>query len=129
MHEDNQINQIMSSAIEKIKSIAESNTVIGVPFETKDGTLIFPLTKVSLGFVAGGGEYGTEKQFKEANKYPFAGGSGAGVSLHPIGLLKIKDGDIKLIHIDEKSPIERILETIPEVIENFTRGKKDKDKK
>ncbi len=126
---DNQINEIMTTAIEKIKSVAESNTVIGVPFESKDGTLIFPLTKVSLGFVAGGGEYGTVKQFKESNRYPFAGGSGAGVTLQPVGLLKVKEGDVKLIHIDDKSPVEKILETIPEVIDNLAEMlKKDKEK-
>ena len=126
---DNQINEIMSSAIDKIKAVAESNTVIGVPFEAKDGTLIFPLTKVSLGFVAGGGEYGTVKQFKESNRYPFAGGSGAGVTLQPVGLLKIKDGDVKLIHIDEKSPMEKIVETIPKIVDNITDIFKKDDKK
>ncbi len=126
---DNQINEIMSSAIEKIKTVVESNTVIGVPFESKDGTLIFPITKVSLGFVAGGGEYGSLKQFKETNKYPFAGGSGAGVSLQPVALLKVKNEEVKLIHIDEKSPIEKLLDTIPEVMKTIMNMINKDDKK
>lgn len=118
---DNQINEIMASAIEKIKGIIESNTVIGVPFEASDGTLIFPLTKVSFGFVAGGGEYGSLKQFKETNKYPFAGGSGAGATLQPIGLLKVKDSDVKLIHVDDKSPVTKLVENLPEIIDKISK--------
>jgi len=53
---NNQINEIMSNAIEKIKTLVDTGTVVGVPFETKEGTLIIPLTKVSVGFVAGGGD-------------------------------------------------------------------------
>ena len=132
MDNENQINDIMTSAIAKIKSLAESNTVVGVPFETKDGTLIIPLTKVQMGFVAGGGEYGTEaKNFKDARKYPFAGGSGAGISMQPIGLLQIKEGDCTLIHVDEKSPVEKLLETIPDIAKNITKiiEKGDKNEK
>lgn len=130
---ENQINEIMSSAIEKIKGIVDVNTVVGVPFETKEGTLIIPLTKVSIGFVAGGGEYGTNgKGLKDTEKYPFAGGSGAGVCMHPIGLLSIKNEECKLIRVDEKSPYDKILETVSRVVSNvvsiFEKGDKN-DKK
>ncbi len=122
MEKENQINEIMTSAMDKIKSMAESNTVVGVPFETKDGTLIIPLTKVSMGFVAGGGEYGTEaKNFKDANKYPFAGGSGAGLTMQPIGLLKIKDGESSLIYVDDKSPLEKFMDTVPDITKSITK--------
>ena len=127
---ENQINDIMNVAIEKIKSIVDTSTVVGVPFESKDGMLIIPLTKVSVGFVTGGGEYGTNgKGIKEIDKYPFAGGSGAGVSMYPIGLLSIKNNECKLIRVDEKSPYDKVLEIIPDVVSNifsvFDRGDKN----
>ena len=70
---NNQINDLMESAISKIKTFLDTNTVIGIPFETKEGSLLIPLTKVSVGFVAGGGEYGENKK---SEKIPISGGSG-----------------------------------------------------
>ena len=117
----NQINELMSSAIEKIKGLIEENTVIGVPFETKEGTIIIPITKISVGFVSGGGEYNADyKEFKKAERYPFAGGTGAGVSMQPEGFLVIKNDVCKLIRVDEKSAYEKLLETIPTVISKIT---------
>ena len=120
-YKDNQINDVMQSAIDKIKTLVDSSTVVGVPFEAKDGTLIIPLTKVSIGFVAGGGEYtSNSKEFKQAEKYPFSGGSGAGVSMFPIGLLSIKNDECKLIHVEEKSAYDKLIETIPDVVKNIS---------
>ena len=119
--ENTPLSDMMDHTIDKIKSIAESNTVIGTPFESKDGTLIFPLTKVSLGFVTGGGEYGSDsKNFKDSNAFPFAGGTGAGVTMQPVGLLKLSGDDCKLIYVDEKSPIEKFISTIPDIVTNVT---------
>lgn len=130
---ENQINELISSAIEKVKNVVDVNSVIGVPFETKDGTLVFPITKLTVGFVAGGGEYSCDEgAIKNAQNYPFAGGCGSGVSMSPVGFLMIKNNDCKLFRIDEKSPYEKMLETIPEIISNvgnfFNKGDKN-DKK
>ena len=129
MDKENQINELMSSAIEKIKSVVDTNTVVGVPFETKDGMLIIPLTKVSVGFVAGGGEYSKDKKsVKELEKYPFAGGSGAGLSMNPIGLLKIKGDKVDLIRVDEKSTCEQVFDAISSIVSDiapmFSKGDK-----
>ena len=129
-NEKNQINELMSSAIEKIKGIIDVDTVVGVPFETKEGMLIVPLTKVSVGFVAGGGEYNAgEKCLKQTEKFPFAGGSGAGVCVHPVGLLQIKNQECKLIRVDEKSPYDKLLETIPKVVSYISNIFEKGDKK
>ena len=114
---NNQINDIMESAISKIKTFLDTNTVIGIPFETKEGSLLIPLTKVSVGFVAGGGEYGENKK---SEKIPMAGGSGGGVCIQPIGFLLVKDGSSKLIRIDEKSKYDKLMEAIPDIVSNVT---------
>ena len=128
---ENQINELMASAIEKIRGMMDVNTVVGVPFETKDGKILIPLTKVSVGFVAGGGEYGKGKLDKEDQ--PMAGGSGGGVSMQPIGFLSIFGDECKLIRIDEKSKYEKLIETIPEIVSNlgdmFKKGDEDEKSK
>ena len=121
MFDENQICELMSSAMEKIKKMVDVDTVVGSPIETKDGTTLIPLTKVSIGFVAGGGEYGCDKKIvKETSKMPLAGGSGGGVSIQPLCLLKIDKNECKLIKIDEKSPYEKIINKIPEMIESVS---------
>ena len=127
-NKQNQIEDLMSSAIEKIKNIVDVTSVVGTPFETNEGTLIIPLTKISIGFVAGGGEYGIDKlNLKQLHKYPLSGGSGAGVCVHPVGLLTVDNGNCKLIRVDEKSAYDKLIETIPVVVQSITSMfKKDK---
>ena len=42
---DNQINELMANAIERIRGMMDVNTVIGVPFETKDGKILEGVAK------------------------------------------------------------------------------------
>lgn len=114
---ENQINEIMEGAISKIKTFLETSTVVGIPFETKEGSLLIPLTKVSVGFVAGGGEYGENKK---SDKIPMAGGSGGGICVQPIGFLSIKNDVCKLIRIDEKSKYDKLLDSIPDILSNVS---------
>ena len=114
---ENQINEIMEGAISKIKTFLDTSTVVGIPFETKEGSLLIPLTKVSVGFVAGGGEYGENKK---SDKIPMAGGSGGGICVQPIGFLSIKNDVCKLIRIYEKSKYDKLLDSIPEILSNVS---------
>lgn len=76
------IESMMTTAMEQIKQMVDVNTIIGDPVQTRQGNVILPISKVSFGFVAGGGEYGKGGSIRESNKdateNPFAGGSGAG---------------------------------------------------
>lgn len=125
---NNKIEDIMNSAVERIKNIIDTNTVVGEQIKTPTG-FVLPLTKVSIGFVAGGGEYSAdEKQVKTTNNYPFAGGTGSGVCVQPIGFLCIENGKVNLIKLDDKSPLEKILDTVPEVTMAITNAiKENKD--
>ena len=63
--------------MESIREMVDVNTVVGDPVATQDGSTIIPVSRVSFGFVAGGGEYaGASVQMTGAN-LPFAGGAGA----------------------------------------------------
>lgn len=72
------IESLMGTSMESIREMVDVNTVIGDAVQTQDGSTIIPISKVSFGFVAGGGEYaGMQTQ----SDLPFAGGAGAGVSV------------------------------------------------
>ncbi|MGN1223060.1 MAG: GerW family sporulation protein [Christensenellales bacterium] len=119
----NPVEEIMSEAMSKLKSVIDVNTVVGNPISTFDGTTIIPISKVTAGFVAGGGEYNQTKDMKKNAKldFPFAGGSGTGFSISPIGFLVETSKGLKLITIDNKSAYENMLEIIKNVSEKITK--------
>ena len=114
------IENLMKNAITKIRDIIDVNTVVGNPINCIDGTMIIPITKVTVGFVAGGGEYTQNIPPKNAQKeYPFAGGSTAGFSVSPIGFL-IGNGDkLKLITIENKNTFDDIMKLVKDFSQNL----------
>ncbi|MCL2676018.1 MAG: GerW family sporulation protein [Firmicutes bacterium] len=122
------IERIMDNAMSKIRAFAASDTIIGTPVCTTDGVSIIPVSKVTMGFLTGGGEY-SDLSRESYSQYPFAGGSGAGVSVSPVGFL-ISDGrSVKLVHVDDKNLLEKALDTIPEVLDSLFQDKFGKGKK
>ena len=84
--EKHPIENIMAATLENIRDMVDVNTVIGEPIPTSEGSTIIPLSRVSFGFVAGGGEYAQKAQ-PSAPTLPFAGGTGAGVTVQDVNQL------------------------------------------
>ncbi|HAK41529.1 MAG TPA: sporulation protein YtfJ, partial [Clostridium sp.] len=82
------IENLMKSTMENIKNMIDVDTVIGNPVSAPDGTTIVPISKVSFGFASGGSEF-KDANLDSSNRHPFAGGSGAGISLKPVGFLVV----------------------------------------
>ena len=123
---ENRIESLMAAALEKIKQTVQSNTIVGDVLEI-DGKILLPITKVTMGIVAGGGEYtATDKQLKQTKKYPFAGGTGSGISIEPIGFICVENGKVHLIKIDALSPLEKLVENLPKLAEAIANGIKEK---
>ena len=118
------INSLMDTSIKKIKELVNANTIIGDPITTPDGTTIIPVSKVTYGFASGGSDLPTKKDNREC----FGGGSGAGVTIQPIGFLTISKGNIKMVPINYyEGAADRIVGMIPEAFEKVSDFfKKDK---
>lgn len=116
MSEKNQkINALIHSSLEKLDSLADVNTIIGKPIVTASGFQLIPFSKVTLGNLSGGGEYGDVKVVKETEAFPFAGGSGAVVSMKPMGFV-IDDGKTcRILRITDE-PIDNLIERAGEII-------------
>jgi hypothetical protein len=56
------IGDVMRTTMENLKEMVDVNTVVGTPVQTGGGAMVVPVSKVSFGFVSGGGEYGAGKQ-------------------------------------------------------------------
>ena len=109
----------MGTSMESIREMVDVNTVVGDPVQTQDGSTIIPISKVSFGFVAGGGEYRCGPMREQAEGMPFAGGAGAGVSVHPMGFLVCSQNGVRLLSANCASPMERIVEMIPQALEGL----------
>ncbi len=130
------IEGLMKTALDSIKSMIDVNTILGEPVETPDGKVIVPVSRVTFGFAAGGSEYEATKSETPTPKkgdetqtdqegYPFGGGSGAGVSIQPMGFLIVGDGDMRLLPIGGQAAIyDRLLDLAPKVIDQLRHGTK-----
>lgn len=119
MNNNHPIDCLMKSTMEKIKEMIDVNTIIGNPIHTEDGTLILPISKVSFGFASGGSEIPTKFNRESSNGYPFGGGSGAGVSVKPVGFLVVKNSDVRFVSLDHETSYDRMIDAIPQLIETL----------
>lgn len=119
MLEKNQkINALIHSSLEKLDSLADVNTIIGKPILTASGFQLIPFSKVTLGNLSGGGEYGDVKVVKETNAFPFAGGSGAVVSMKPLGFIVDDGKTCRVLKITEE-PIDNLIERVGEIVHDI----------
>lgn len=122
------IEGLMKTAMESIKEMVDVNTIVGDPVETPDGSVIIPVSRVACGFAAGGGEFeggagqqdnsggGGGGQQGSGTVMPFGGGSGAGVSVQPVGFLVVGQGQIRLMPVDGNAVVDRIIDVAPQMV-------------
>ncbi len=119
---ENKIPEIIRSSMENIRSMVDANTIVGEPISATGGTLIIPISKISVGIATGGVDYNSKK---EAQPRPqnFGGGGGTGVTVVPVGFLVCdKDGDVEFLNVAQKGkpdPVDQIadfVERTPDII-------------
>ena len=137
MENKHPIESLMITYMTSIEEMIDVNTIIGDSIETPDGTTIIPVSKVCLGFAAGGSEFNTTKlnKYSEAAKLPFGGGAGGGIKITPVGFIVIKDGFARVLNVNGINVIDRMVDIIPDIVnkvDNLVNKKidnKGKDKK
>ena len=119
------LGELNDSSMKNLQSLIDSNTVIGTPINTPDGTVILPVSKVSFGFATAGGD------LPSSQKEMFGGGSGGGVTITPLAFLVVKNGDVKLLQLQAfHNTADRMVGMVPEVMDKVSGivnnlGKKD----
>ncbi|MDR3593050.1 MAG: GerW family sporulation protein [Negativicutes bacterium] len=114
--DEHPIQSLMKTAMESIKEMVDVNTIVGDAVETNDGTVIIPISRVTFGFAAGGGDYEYEEG-GEKGIHPFGGGSGAGVSVKPAGFLVCSPTNgIRFMPVEGSLLYDRLLDTVPQVL-------------
>lgn len=94
------VSKIIDDTMKNLKNIVDVNTVLGAPVTSPDGTIIIPVSKIIVGFVSGGGEFSVTNSKAQAPTFPFAGGSGSGFTLVPLGFLVGREQNYRFVSTD-----------------------------
>lgn len=145
METQHPIEGLMRTTLESIKNMVDVNTILGDPVETPDGKVIVPISRVTFGFAAGGTEYelaeddgggkgkqgggsqgmsggnkdGKDGQEEGGRAHPFGGGSGAGISIQPVGFLVVGRDEMRLLPVDSQVIYDRLLDLAPRLIDGL----------
>ena len=117
------INGLINASMDNLDALADVNTIIGQPIITASGFQVIPFSKVTMGNLSGGGEYGDIKVVKEIDAMPFAGGSGAVVSLKPMGFLVDDGTNCRIMRVSDE-PMDNLIERAGEILRDIM-AKKD----
>ena len=113
------VETILQTTMRELKNIVDVNTIVGSPIYGEGGAVVIPVSRVCLGFFAGGGDFPTQAVARkgapdfDANGYPFLGASVVGVSISPKAFLHMQGGQVTLLHADCDSTLDRLVQMIP----------------
>ncbi len=127
--EKTSINDLINGAMDKIKTIVDSSTIVGESIVTDDGVTIIPISKVTVGFVVGGGEYADLSARRVANHFPMSGGSSGGMSVSPVGFLILEpNGDVQFVNVENKSLYQTMLNMFNSLLAKIEKNSEEGDK-
>lgn len=121
----NKIKEIVDGLTYHLKSLTDTDSIIGKPFTTMDGCTILPVSQVSFGFAAGGGEYGGKKPgiMSNGTVNQFAGASGGGASITPIAFLIVSRDRVQLINTEGgNTEVDKFAELAKDIFLQLNRG-------
>ncbi|MFR1617245.1 MAG: GerW family sporulation protein [Dysosmobacter welbionis] len=118
------LSDLMRSTMDKIREMADTNTIVGQPITTPDGVTLIPISRVSMGFGCGGADYG-KTQPKD-----FGGGSGAGVKIEPVAFLVIREERPGLpVAMPPMTTLDPVVEMMPDLVDKVEKYFDKKEEK
>ena len=125
---ENRVNDLIGNSLAQIRELAGTETVVGDPIYTPNGTMILPVSKISMGFATGGLDFGRKKDAADAKKGSnFGGGGGTGVTVSPVAFLVISaTGKIDLVPVTDSKTVDTVdkvadlIERSPDIIKRIT---------
>ncbi len=132
---ETKLQDVIQTSLKSIKDLIDTNTIVGTPITHPSGTVIIPVSKVSMAYATGGLDF-ADKAEDSAKPKNFGAGGGTGLSLQPIGFLVVNaEGKVDMLNVGLKNPsdpIEQIADLIersPEIISRVKAliGKKKTD--
>lgn len=119
LNKTRKVESLIDVSLDKIRSMIDVNCVVGNPISMPDGSSIIPISKVSIGFVSGGGEYNDLNAKRNSADFPMAGGTGGGFTVSPIGFFVVNKNQFKLIRADKSTAYLGLIKSASEVLRNM----------
>ncbi|MBR4928169.1 MAG: sporulation protein YtfJ [Oscillospiraceae bacterium] len=123
------VNLLTEVALNKIRALTDTGTVIGEPITLPNGSTAVPVSRVSFGFASGGSDLPSSKQADM-----FGGGVGGGVTITPIAFLVTQGDSVKIMQLDTiGSTADNFVRTLPDLVDRIAKmtgkntDKKDED--
>ncbi len=110
---DMHFDQLVEKVTTFIEHEANSETVIGKPFELGNFKCI-PVIRVGIGFGTGGGEGEATKQ-----GHGEGGGAAAGMGIEPLGFLVAQGKEIQFISTKSNKGLSAAFEKVPDLIGKY----------
>ncbi len=137
--ENSNLSELIGNSLKSLKELSDSESIVGSPIVTASGVTVIPVSKLSMGFVGGGLDYGKKlkakpdvKEYSEG-KPNFGGGGGTGVSLVPVAFLVISpEGKVSVLPIVNEASNDtftKLVEQVPTIAEKVKSFFADKKKK
>ena len=110
-----EIQELLGVSMDRIKQMVDVDTVIGTPITVGSVTLI-PISKLTYGFAGGGSDLPSK-----SDKELFGGGSGAGISVIPIAILVINDGQVSVKPLSaQPTANDKLVSMIPDAVNTIS---------
>lgn len=125
------LNQLMNAAMDKVRLMADANTVVGEPIVAGEVTLI-PISRVSIGVGVGGSDFVSKNQKRPEADSCFGGGTGAGMNIDPIAFLVVRGDTVRVLPMlpPADGALGRVVDMVPELVDKVTDFvEKQQDKK
>ena len=115
MSAEHGVNLLTEVALDKIRALTNSGTVIGEAVTLPNGATALPVCRVSFGFASGGSDLPTKQTEL------FGGGTGGGVTITPIAFLVTHGDSVKVLQLDTiGSTADNLVRTIPDILDKVS---------
>lgn len=108
---------LFDSLMANTERMVSTKRVIGEPFQVGNVTLI-PIMTATVG--VGAGTAGKTEGSDGRSQGEGAGGGGLGMRLSPTALAAVIDGELRVYSLGSRGALEKLLETVPELIQKVT---------
>lgn len=106
---------ILDTTIDKMRSMAGADTVIGEAITTPDGVTLIPVSKVTYGFASGGSDFSNK-----SGMLLFGGGGGGGMTVTPVAFVVISNSNVRVINVNSsETALDKAVGIIPELVDKI----------
>ena len=124
LNKEKKIESLIDLSLDKIRTLIDVNCVIGNAISLPNGSSIIPISKVSVGFVSGGGEYNDLNAKRNSADFPMAGGTGGGFTVSPIGFFVVDKDKFKMIRADKSTAYLGLIKNATDVLKKLVEKQK-----